>query len=132
MGVQLGWLVKNPFSAGKSLISAADEDKRERVLSREGEARLFAAIEAETKREHLKGILLIALDCALRRGEILKLKWSEVDFDRRTITVRAFSAKTARSRTVAMTTRVYADLLRRWLSSAGALTSSSSASSPES
>ncbi len=117
VGVQQGWLIRNPFNAGKSLISAADEDKRERVLSREEETRLFAAIEAEPKREHLKGILLIALDCALRRGEILKMKWADVDFERRTITVRAFNAKTARSRTVAMTMRVYADLLRRWQSS---------------
>jgi integrase len=119
VGVQQGWLNKNPFNAGKSLISAADEDKRERVLSREEEARLFASIDAEPKREHLKGILLIALDCALRRGEILKMKWADVDFDRRTITVRAFNAKTARSRTVAMTTRVYRDLLSRCESADG-------------
>jgi integrase len=119
VGVQQGWLTKSPFGAGKSLISAADEEKRERILSREEEARLLAAIDAEPQREHLKGILLMALDCALRRGEILKLKWAEVDLDRRTITVRAFNAKTAKSRTVAMTTRVYADLLQRWQSSAG-------------
>lgn len=80
---------------------------------------MLAAIDSEPRREHLKGILLVALDCAFRRGEILKLKWAEVDLDRRTITVRAFNAKTARSRTVAMTTRVYADLLQRWQSSAG-------------
>src|SRR5207237_3150738 len=39
------------------------------------------------------------------------LLWSDISLDRRTITVRAFNSKTARSRTVAMTTRVYA-----WLS----------------
>lgn len=119
VGVQQGWLMKSPFGAGKSLISAADEEKRERILSREEEMRLLAAIDAEPQREHLKGILLVALDCALRRGEILKTKWSDVDLDRRTITVRAFNAKTAKSRTVAMTMRVYADLLERWQSSAG-------------
>ncbi|MCA1630606.1 MAG: site-specific integrase [Acidobacteria bacterium] len=88
-------------------------------MSREEEARLFAAIESEPQREHLKGILLVALDCALRRGEILKLKWADLDLERRTITVRAFNAKTAKSRIVAMTLRVHADLSRRWLSSAG-------------
>ena len=119
VGVQQGWLTKSPFGAGKSLTSAADEERRERILCREEEMRLLAAIDAEPQREHLRGIMLVALDCALRRGEILKMKWADVDLDRRTITVRAFNAKTAKSRTVAMTTRVYADLLQRWQSSAG-------------
>ncbi|MEJ7575881.1 MAG: site-specific integrase [Pyrinomonadaceae bacterium] len=117
IGMREGYLIKSPFNSGDSLISAADENKRERILTREEESRLFAAIDSEPKREHLKGILLIALDCALRRGEIFTLKWSDVDLERRTITVRAFNAKTAKARTVGMTIRVYEDLVRRWLSS---------------
>ena len=117
VGVQQGWLTRSPFSAGSPLISAADENRRERILSAEEERRLFAAVASEPKREHLKGILLIALDCALRRGEIFTLQWSDINLDRRTITVRAFNCKTARSRTVAMTIRVYEDLLRRWFDS---------------
>ncbi|MDQ1592883.1 MAG: hypothetical protein QOG71_3510 [Pyrinomonadaceae bacterium] len=117
IAVREGYLIKSPFNSGDSLISAADENKRERILSREEEIRLFAAIDAEPRREHLRGILLIALDCALRRGEIFTLCWSDVDLERRTITVRAFNCKTARSRTVAMTNRVYEDLQGRWLDS---------------
>lgn len=117
IGVREGYLTKSPFNSGDSLISAADENKRERILSREEETRLLAAVDVEPKREHLRGILLMALDCALRRGEILSLRWSDVNLDRRTITVRAFNCKTARSRTVAMTMRVYEDLLRRWFNS---------------
>jgi integrase len=117
IGVREGYLIKSPFNSGDSLISAADENKRERILSREEEVKLLAAIDAEPKREHLKGILLVALDCALRRGEIFTLRWSDIDLQRRTITVRAFNCKTARSRTVAMTTRVYEDLIGRWLNS---------------
>ena len=112
--IRQGWLLKSPFQSGEPLISHADEVHRERVLSRDEESRLFAAIEAEPLREHLRGILLIALDCALRRGEILTLTWADVDLDRRTITVQAFNAKTARARTVAMTSRVYEDLRRRF------------------
>lgn len=109
-----GWLLKSPFQSGEPLISHADEVHRERVLSRDEESRLLAAIEAEPLREHLRGILLIALDCALRRGEILTLTWADVDLERRTIIVQAFNAKTARARTVAMTRRVYEDLRRRF------------------
>jgi integrase len=112
--VRHNFLLKSPFQSGEPLISSADEIHRQRVLSREEEARLLAAIGAEPRREHLRGILLIALDCALRRGEILTLTWADVNLDRRTITVRAFNAKTARTRTVAMTRRVYEDLCSRY------------------
>src|SRR5205085_8898879 len=65
----------------------------------------------------LKGICLLALDCALRRGEIFTLRWSDVNLSERTITIRAFNSKTARSRIVAMTIRVYQKLDRLWQSS---------------
>ena len=112
LAVQEQWLQRNPFSNGQSLISAADETHRDRVLSLAEEARLLAAIESHPKRSHLKGIVLIALDCGLRRGEIFTLRWSDIDFERRTIRVSAFNAKTARSRMVAMTMRVYTELTR--------------------
>jgi integrase len=112
IGVREGWLPRNPFKAGEPLICAADENKRERTLSREEEARLLTTIAAEPLRHHLKPIVLIALDCALRKGEILSLAWNDINLNRRTITVRAFNSKTARARTVAMTMRVYAELLQ--------------------
>jgi integrase len=115
IAVREQWLSRNPFTNGESLISV--EVHRTRILSREEETRLFAAIDAEPKRAHLKGICLIALDCALRRGEIFTLRWSDVDLDHRTITVRAFNSKTARSRTVAMTIRVYEELDKLWQAS---------------
>ena len=114
IAVRESWIARNPFNCGDALISAADENKRERILNRDEEAQLFAAIETEPRRKHLQGILLLALDCALRRGEILTLKWSDIDLHHRTLTIRAFNCKTARSRTVAMTERVYADLAARW------------------
>jgi integrase len=38
--------------------------------------------------DHLKPILILALNTGMRRGEILNLTWEQVDFDLRTITVR--------------------------------------------
>lgn len=115
IGVREGWMFKNPFNCGDALISAVDENKRERILERDEEARLLAAVDSEPKRQHLRGILLIALDCALRRGEIFKLRWSDIDLQARTITVRSMNCKTARSRVVAMTVRVFEELDHRWL-----------------
>jgi integrase len=106
------WLPRNPFNNGESLISV--ETHRLRILSREEEKRLFAAIETQPRRAHLRGICLIALDCALRRNEIFTLRWSDIDLNRRTLTVRAFNSKTARARTVALTIRAYIELERLW------------------
>jgi integrase len=117
IAVRQGWIAKSPFNCGDSLISSADENMRERILSPDEELRLLAAIDSEPKRKHLRGILLLALDCALRRGEILTLRWSDINLERRTITVRSMNCKTARARTVAMTRRVYAFLQQQWLSS---------------
>jgi len=112
IGVREGFLIKSPFSSGDPLISSADEKKRDRILTREEEKRILVAIDREPKREHIRGIFLCGVDLALRRGEIFTLKWSDVDFERRLITVRAFNCKTARSRTVALTSRLYEWLLR--------------------
>ena len=111
IAVREGWLNKSPFQKGDSLISLADAPQRTRIISFEEETRLFAAIEAHPSRKHLKGIVLIGLDMAFRAGEIKTLKKSDINFQNRTITIRAFNSKTARSRTVAMTNRVYS-----WLS----------------
>jgi integrase len=117
LAIQEQWLQRNPFSNGECLISAADETHRERVLSFAEEIRLLHAIKTHPKRTHLTGILYVALDCALRRGEILTLCWRDIDLERRTITVRAFNTKTARSRTVALTERVADELQRLWAES---------------
>jgi integrase len=72
-----GWIIRNPFQMGDSLISTADEVKRERVLSREEEARLLAACTG--KRAHLRTILICALDTGMRKRELFTLVWSDVD-----------------------------------------------------
>lgn len=99
-----GWILRNPFTAGDCLISSADEKKRERILTREEEERLLAACTG--RRAHLKPLIICALDTGMRQGELLKLKWSDIDFAERLITVRAFNTKTMSERQVAMTARV--------------------------
>jgi len=43
----------------------------------------------------------------MRRGELFKLQWRDVDSYAREITITAMNSKTARPRTIAMTPRVY-------------------------
>jgi integrase len=128
-----GWVVRSPFDTGAPLISKADEISRERVLTFEEEARLLEAcgervrtykrkgrfkdkettvIDKGEKRLYLRALITAALDTAMRRGELLKLRWSDVNMEAREISIRAVNTKTARGRVVAMTPRLYAELER--------------------
>jgi integrase len=108
-----GWILRNPMRGGDPLISVADERKRERILTRDEEFRLLAACE-NRYRSHLKPILICAFDTGMRRGEILSVKWSDVDFDERVLTIRAFNTKTMKERQVSMTTRLAIELEKLW------------------
>jgi integrase len=113
--VRQGWLTRSPFDSsanGERLIDVSAENRRERVLSLEEEARLLAAIDAEPLRAHLRPLIVAAVDTAARRNELLTLAWRDVDLPRGVITVRAINAKTGRARTLPITPRL-ADELER-------------------
>ncbi len=106
-----GWIIESPFKQGQSLISSADERKRERIITQTEEIALLKACEAP-KRGHLRAIIIAALDTGCRRGELLKLRWSEVNLETGQITIIARNSKTARPRSVAMTGRLKAEIER--------------------
>ncbi|HMZ21115.1 MAG TPA: site-specific integrase [Blastocatellia bacterium] len=107
-----GWIQKSPFHQGDSLISKAEETKRTRLMSFEEEARLLAVCEGRIA--HLRPIIIVAVDTAMRRGELLKLCWKWVDFDERIIHLPGTITKTRKARDVAMTKRVYDELKTLW------------------
>lgn len=111
------WIKANPFSNTK-LILSSDEKPRDRVLSFEEEFRLLGACEA-IERSHLRPLIITALDTACRRGELLKLRWRNVDFTNELISLVAFNTKTAEARDVAMTPRVKHELFKLWQTSQG-------------
>ena len=110
--VQNDWIIQNPFTKTKGIISLSAEKERDRVLSFEEEEQLLAVCINE--RAHLKPILICALDTAMRRGEIFKLKWEDVDFGRNEIKISQTNTKTEESRTVGMTPRLREELVRLW------------------
>jgi integrase len=108
------WLKENPFFK-TNLISTSDEVQRDRVLSFQEEKRLLEA--CKDVRAHLRPLIITALDTACRLGELLKLRWQDIDFDNETITIVAFNTKTAEAREVGMTPRVKDELQKLWESS---------------
>jgi len=129
--VRQRWLSHSPFELGEPLISKSDEIKRERVLTFDEEKKLLNVcvgertityqrkgkeITASVKsgRELLKALIITAVDTTMRKGEIIKLRWREVDFTMRKITIIAFNSKTATARDVGMTPRVYDELANLW------------------
>ncbi len=101
---QQGWMTRNPFRGGEPLIVLAHENKRDRILGIDEEARLLSAC-ADID-ECLLAVVLTALDTGARRGELMLLEWADVDIEGRVITIRAENAKTERTRTVRLTDRV--------------------------
>ncbi len=55
-------------------------------------------------------IISIALNCGLRKGELLGLKLGDIDLDRNLITVRAETSKCRRSRLIPLNSRARQDL----------------------
>lgn len=50
--------------------------------------------------DHLEPIVLLAMNTGMRRGEIFQLKWSNIDFYSKTLTVEAGNAKSGKSRII--------------------------------
>ncbi len=108
-----GWILKNPFNCGESLIQISAEKRRTRILTIEEESRLLAACE-HPQRKHLKPFLVALLSTGCRKSEITLLTWRFVNFDNRLITIRALNTKTLRSRKVAITQSLYNELNVLW------------------
>jgi integrase len=110
-----GWILKNPFNSGPPLINTSYEKKRERILTFDEEDRLITACSG--KRTHIRPIVICGLDTGMRSGEIIKLIWADVDFEKKLINVKAFNTKTGHQRWVALTPRLDAELMALYESS---------------
>ncbi|MCD9187270.1 MAG: site-specific integrase [Pyrinomonadaceae bacterium] len=128
-----GWVLRDIFfNAG--VIDVSHETARTRLLTREEENRLLNSCQGErqityerTKKNnpneveeieatisvdnpHLKGMILLALDSGMRRGEILKLRWQDIDFDNNVINIIGTHTKTERPRIAPLTQRSKVEL----------------------
>jgi len=128
VAIQIRWLDANPFKFGKPLIDVGAEAVRQRVLTFEEEAALLAACEGadsysyerygktihatrkHNPRSHLKLIIIMALDTALRRGEIFKLQREDVFLAEKFIDLPARKTKALRRRLIPISDRLESEL----------------------
>lgn len=122
-----GWIGRD-VTLGSNAIDADAETARTRTLTDAEEMRLFASCSGkrtveykrkgkdvkanvEANNPHLKAIILLGLDSGMRRGEILKLNWQDIDLDSNVITILGTHTKTQRTRSVPMTKRTKTELM---------------------
>ena len=110
--MQNEWIIKNPFTLTKGVISKAAEVERDRTLGFDEESRLLSV--CVDKRSHLKPMLICALDTSMRRGEIFKMRWRDVSFESNEIVIPQTNTKTEESRIVGLTPRLREQLELLW------------------
>jgi len=103
IAIEEGYIQENPVSKVKRYSEL--ENIRNRVLSEDEEHRLIA----ESSRR-LEPILKVALNTGMRLGEILKLKWKNVDLEKEEI--RVVEAKSGRSRKIPINSTLYSELIK--------------------
>ncbi|MFC2164032.1 tyrosine-type recombinase/integrase [Acidobacteriota bacterium] len=103
IAIDWGYAKDNPARCVK--LYSEKDCLKERILSREEEERLL-----EAASEHLSPILIVALNTGMRRGEILNLKWSQVNFEKGEI--RVVKTKSGSPRIVDMNSRLATVLLQ--------------------
>jgi len=110
--IENDWLIKNPFLKKKGIISKASENERDRTLSIQEENRLLSA--CIDRREHIKPIVICALDTAMRRGEMFLMRWRDVNLTTSEIFIPQTNTKTDTERSVGITSRLHEELEKLW------------------
>ncbi len=86
---ELGWIERNPC---ERVTKPKEAGGRVRFLSDEELPRLLDAVRTSSHPDLLPAVLL-ALTTGARKGEILGLRWSQIDFKRRAITLHQGETK---------------------------------------
>jgi integrase len=74
---------------------------------------LYPEIPVGAYADHMTPVVLLAMNTGLRRGELLALEWSDINFDARMLTVRRENAKSGKQRHVPLNAEALA-VLKQW------------------
>ncbi len=94
MAVKWGYLSRSPFAGVRPLPVLK---KPERILAAKEEAKLLDACK-KVRGWYLEATVLLAIHTGMRKGELLSLTWSQVDFAARTIRILNGKSRNAERR----------------------------------
>jgi len=103
VAIDWGYAKENPVKRVK--FYTEKDNLKERILTEKEEDRLL-----EASSEHLRPILIVALNTGMRRGEILNLKWENIDFQAKEILVE--NTKSGRPRTIDINSHLLNELVK--------------------
>jgi integrase len=106
------WLDGPPQELFRKLISPASETKRDRLLTADEQKKLIQ--HCQGPREHIRPLVIAALDTTLRKGNLISLTWADVDFNDRVIRIKKTSTKTEQAVTIGLTRRLEVELRELW------------------
>jgi integrase len=113
-------------SEEKALRQALD-DREHRLRAERGSGNkwkaergypLLPSLSGVAYADHLKPAVLLSLNTGLRRGELFKLKWSDINFEQNILTVKAETAKSGKTRHIPLNEEA-ALILKRWKTQEG-------------
>lgn len=110
IAIEQGWLDVSPFKRGGPLINETAAAARTRVLTQNEETALLK--QCSGPRSHLRPLVVFAVETAMRRGELQKVRWCDIDLTARVIRVEATNTKTLRPRLVPISARLKTELER--------------------
>lgn len=101
----IDWNLTDENPVAKVRLFSEKDTMKERILTEEEEVRLLAA-----SSDYLKSILIVALNTGMRRGEILNLRWSQVDLNKRFI--KAENTKSGKNRIIPINDYLHPKLMK--------------------
>jgi integrase len=105
-GMSNGYLTDN---AGHKVRRRSGDNKRRRYLTTEEDARLVVAAEQSTWPQ-MKLFVMFGVDLGARKGEVLGLLWSDIDFNAKQVTFR--DTKNGSDRTIVPSAGLLQELMR--------------------
>lgn len=138
--VKHGYIESNPIEKIEAL-KEYDSDTRIRYLDEDERVRLMAALDGREKRirdertnhnkwrvergylpmpqldgkfvDHIKPMVLLSLNTGIRQKNTFKLQWGDIDFNSKTLTLRAVITKSGKTHRIPLN-RVSTELLTSW------------------
>jgi integrase len=107
----LGWGVIEANPLARFAMMKTDSRAVVRYLSSDEEKRLYAVLDGRNDGDRIKPTVTVSLHTGLRRGELFSLRWIDIDFDKKALTVHGATAKSRQSRYIPLNKIALSSLL---------------------